>query len=115
MPSWAPNPPSPSQHDDANGGSSFHDPTTAAASLTGNRTAYPLDRNSFNSDISAMTEISENELRPAVERFVLHWGDMGSRWGVNRSVAQIQALLYLSERLLTADEIAETLGLARSN
>jgi DNA-binding transcriptional regulator GbsR (MarR family) len=51
----------------------------------------------------------------AVERFVLHWGDMGGQWGVNRSVAQIHALLYLSERPLTADEIADALGLARSN
>jgi DNA-binding transcriptional regulator GbsR (MarR family) len=52
---------------------------------------------------------------PAVERFVLQWGDMGSQWGVNRSVAQIHALLYLSERPLTAEDIAETLGIARSN
>lgn len=51
----------------------------------------------------------------AVERFILHWGDMGSQWGVNRSVAQIHALLYLSERPLTAEEIADTLGMARSN
>jgi len=64
-----------------------------------------------------MTEIIDEsrELAPAVERFVLHWGDMGSQWGVNRSVAQIQALLYLSERPLTAEEIAATLGMARSN
>jgi len=64
-----------------------------------------------------MTEIIDESgiLAPAVERFILHWGDMGSQWGVNRSVAQIQALLYLSERPLTAEEIAETLGLARSN
>ena len=67
-----------------------------------------------------MTEISEKtestvKLPEAVERFVLQWGDMGSQWGVNRSVAQIQALLYLSERPLTAEEIAATLGLARSN
>jgi len=54
-------------------------------------------------------------LAPAVERFILHWGDMGGQWGVNRSVSQIHALLYLSERPLTAEEIAETLGLARSN
>src|SRR5262249_32728210 len=54
-------------------------------------------------------------LPDAVERFVLQWGDMGSQWGVNRSVAQIQALLYLSERPLTADEIAAKLDLARSN
>src|SRR6476646_251926 len=64
-----------------------------------------------------MTEISEYEAKlPApVEQFILHWGDMGSHWGVNRSVAQIHALLYLSARPLTADDIAETLGMARSN
>ena len=64
-----------------------------------------------------MTEIAERTkgLPAAVERFVLHWGDMGSEWGVNRSVSQIHALLYLSERPLTAEEIAEPLGLARSN
>ena len=54
-------------------------------------------------------------MAPAVERFVLHWGDMGSQWGVNRSVAQIHALLYLMERPLTAEDIADTLGMARSN
>ena len=64
-----------------------------------------------------MTEISEKtpKLPAVIERFVLHWGDMGSQWGVNRSVAQIHALLYLSERPLTAEEIAGRLGLARSN
>src|SRR5262244_900089 len=64
-----------------------------------------------------MTEIKEKttKLSAAVERFVLHWGDMGGQWGVNRSVSQIHALLYLSERPLTAEEIAEPLGLARSN
>lgn len=66
-----------------------------------------------------MTETTEYALQakmaPAVERFVLHWGDMGSRWGVNRSVAQIHALLYLAERPLTAEDIADTLGMARSN
>jgi DNA-binding transcriptional regulator GbsR (MarR family) len=54
-------------------------------------------------------------LPPVVERVVLHWGEMGSRWGVNRSVAQIHALLYLSDRPLPADEIADTLAVARSN
>lgn len=49
------------------------------------------------------------------ERFVLHWGEMAARWGVNRTVAQIQALLYLSGRPLHAEEIAEALGVARSN
>jgi DNA-binding transcriptional regulator GbsR (MarR family) len=63
-----------------------------------------------------MTEITiDSKLPRAVERFVLHWGDMGGQWGVNRSVAQIHALLYLSDRPLTAEEIAETLGMARSN
>jgi DNA-binding transcriptional regulator GbsR (MarR family) len=77
----------------------------------------PLDATPFLSDISAMTEISEypGQLSAPVEQFVLHWGDMGSQWGVNRSVAQIHALLYLSARPLTADDIAETLGMARSN
>lgn len=54
-------------------------------------------------------------MAPAVERFVLHWGELGPRWGVNRTVAQIHALLYLSERPLTAEEIANTLSVARSN
>jgi DNA-binding transcriptional regulator GbsR (MarR family) len=59
--------------------------------------------------------VDTKRLSPAVEQFVLRWGDMGGQWGVNRSVAQIQALLYLSDRPLTAEEIADTLGMARSN
>jgi DNA-binding transcriptional regulator GbsR (MarR family) len=55
------------------------------------------------------------QLSPVTERFVLHWGEMGSRWGVNRTVAQIHALLYMVGRPMTAEEIAETLGVARSN
>ena len=55
------------------------------------------------------------ELTPIAERFVLHWGEMGSRWGVNRTVAQIHALLYLHGKPIAADEIADTLGVARSN
>jgi len=54
-------------------------------------------------------------LNPVAERFVLHWGEMGSKWGVNRTVAQIHALLYLVGKPLPADEITETLGVARSN
>ncbi|WP_428036128.1 GbsR/MarR family transcriptional regulator [Amphritea sp.] len=54
-------------------------------------------------------------LSPTMQKFVLHWGEMGSRWGVNRTVAQIHALLYLSNAPLTAEEISETLGVARSN
>jgi len=55
------------------------------------------------------------ELDPISQKFVLHWGEMGSRWGVNRTVAQIHGLLFLAERPLNAEEIAETLGVARSN
>ena len=54
-------------------------------------------------------------LSPAVEKYVLHWGEMGTRWGTNRTVAQIQALLYLSPRPLRADEIVDALSVARSN
>ena len=54
-------------------------------------------------------------LTPVAEKFVLHWGEMGQRWGINRTVAQIHALLFLSPRPLNAEEIAETLGVARSN
>jgi DNA-binding transcriptional regulator GbsR (MarR family) len=64
-----------------------------------------------------MTEITDKKatLPAAVERFILHWGDLGGHWGVNRSVGQIHALLYLSERPQTADDIADALGMARSN
>ncbi|MCE4222652.1 MarR family transcriptional regulator [Methylobacterium sp. C25] len=64
-----------------------------------------------------MTEITDQQrkLPAAVEGFVMHWGNLGSQWGVNRSVAQIHALLYLSEKPITAEEIADTLGIARSN
>jgi DNA-binding transcriptional regulator GbsR (MarR family) len=54
-------------------------------------------------------------LTPVMHRYIVHWGEMGSRWGINRSVAQIHALLYLAPNPLHADEIAETLGIARSN
>ena len=49
------------------------------------------------------------------ERFILHWGEMGTRWGINRTVAQIHALLFIFPRPLNAEEIAETLAIARSN
>jgi len=59
--------------------------------------------------------ICKMKLTPVMERYILHWGEMGTRWGVNRSVAQIHSLLYLVARPLTAEDIAETLGIARSN
>jgi DNA-binding transcriptional regulator GbsR (MarR family) len=52
---------------------------------------------------------------PDAKAFILHWGEMGTHWGVNRSVSQLHALLYLSDRPLHAEEIVEQLGLARSN
>ena len=55
------------------------------------------------------------ELSAAEQKFILHWGEMGARWGVNRTIAQIHALLYLSPQPLTAEEIATTLSVARSN
>lgn len=55
------------------------------------------------------------ELTGVTERFVLHWGEMGSRWGVNRTVAQIHALLYITARPLNAEDITRVLGVARSN
>jgi DNA-binding transcriptional regulator GbsR (MarR family) len=55
------------------------------------------------------------KLTPAQEKFVLHWGEMGTRWGINRTVAQIHSLLYLSPKALNAEEITETLAVARSN
>jgi DNA-binding transcriptional regulator GbsR (MarR family) len=55
------------------------------------------------------------KLSPAQQKFILHWGEMGTRWGVNRTVAQIHALLYLSPDPLPAEEIASTLAVARSN
>ncbi len=54
------------------------------------------------------------DLNPTITEFIVHWGEMGSRWGINRTVAQIHALLYISPRALTAEEISETLTVARS-
>ncbi|WP_031496047.1 GbsR/MarR family transcriptional regulator [Bryobacter aggregatus] len=55
------------------------------------------------------------ELTPAMNGFITHWGEMGVRWGINRTIAQIHALLYLSPDPISAEEIAETLLVARSN
>ena len=55
------------------------------------------------------------KLSAVEEKFILHWGEMGTRWGVNRTVAQIHALLYLSQKALHAEEITSTLSVARSN
>jgi len=55
------------------------------------------------------------QMDPVMEKLVLHWGEMGARWGVSRMVAQIHALLYFSPRPLTADEMVAALGVARSH
>ena len=55
------------------------------------------------------------KLTPVQLKFVLHWGEMGLRWGINRTVAQIHALLFLSPKPLNAEEICDALGVARSN
>ena len=61
-----------------------------------------------------MTDASKS-LSPAAQKFILHWGEMGTRWGINRTVAQVHALLFLSDRPIAAEEIAQTLSVARSN
>src|SRR4051812_21492281 len=72
-------------------------------------------------EVSVLTEITGSRrlaamnLTPTVSRFVLHWGEMGARWGVNRSVAQIHALLFITGRPMHADELVEALEIARSN
>jgi len=62
-----------------------------------------------------MTETTQKTESPAKERFILYWGNMGNQWGVNRSVAQIHALLFLSPEPMNAEQISEELGIARSN
>ena len=56
-----------------------------------------------------------SKLSSVQQKFILHWGEMGTRWGINRTVAQIHALLYLSPQPLPAEDIADTLAVARSN
>jgi DNA-binding transcriptional regulator GbsR (MarR family) len=62
-----------------------------------------------------MTNTTKSPLTPVAQKFILHWGEMGTRWGINRTVAQVHALLFLSQRPLPADEISATLAVARSN
>lgn len=65
--------------------------------------------------ISVNSEITVMSLSAIEQKFILHWGEMGTRWGINRTVAQVHALLYLSPKPLHAEEIASTLTVARSN
>ena len=54
-------------------------------------------------------------LTPVQQKFILHWGEMGTKWGINRTVAQIHALLYIWPEPLNAEQITHTLSVARSN
>jgi DNA-binding transcriptional regulator GbsR (MarR family) len=65
--------------------------------------------------VSEQANAGSTGLTPVAQKFVLHWGEMGTKWGINRTVAQIHALLFLSPKPLPADEIAATLAVARSN
>jgi DNA-binding transcriptional regulator GbsR (MarR family) len=62
-----------------------------------------------------MSDTTKATLTPVAQKFILHWGEMGTRWGINRTVAQVHALLFLSAVPVPADEIAITLAVARSN
>jgi DNA-binding transcriptional regulator GbsR (MarR family) len=67
-----------------------------------------------------MSDNKQNETRsaplpPVDQKFILHWGEMGTRWGINRTVAQVHALLFLSPKPLHAEEISSALAVARSN
>src|SRR6266702_1549258 len=62
-----------------------------------------------------MSEITKMTLTSVEQKFILHWGEMGTRWGINRTVAQVHALLFISPKPLHAEQIAGTLAVARSN
>jgi DNA-binding transcriptional regulator GbsR (MarR family) len=65
--------------------------------------------------MSEQANAKSSGLAPVEEKFILHWGEMGTKWGINRTVAQVHALLYLAAKPLPADEISTTLSVARSN
>jgi DNA-binding transcriptional regulator GbsR (MarR family) len=79
--------------------------------------AVPSCFNPVNTVYSVIPEMTEatTKLSPIEQRFILHWGEMGTRWGINRTVAQVHALLFVSHKPLHAEEIANTLAVARSN
>jgi DNA-binding transcriptional regulator GbsR (MarR family) len=76
---------------------------------------FSIDRNKRRTYIQTQEKAKTMQLSQTSQKFILHWGEMGTRWGVNRTVAQIHALLYLTGKPLPADEIADTLSVARSN
>ena len=82
--------------------------------MTGDGSGREQSAREPGSDAPQSATPTGDPLPEAVEKFILHWGDMGSHWGVNRSIAQVHALLYLSDHPLAAEEISERLGIARS-
>ena len=84
--------------------------------LSGEKIIYTLAL-LINSVYSVFTEKKEIMLKltSVQKKFILHWGEMGTRWGINRSVAQIHALLYIWPESLNAEQITKTLSIARSN
>jgi len=65
--------------------------------------------------VSEHRRTAQGSLTPVAQKFILHWGEMGTKWGINRTVAQVHALLFLSPQPVPADVIADTLSVARSN
>jgi DNA-binding transcriptional regulator GbsR (MarR family) len=65
--------------------------------------------------VSEQPRETQTTLTPVAQKFILHWGEMGARWGINRTVGQIHAFLYLSPRPVPAEDIAAALTVARSN
>lgn len=65
--------------------------------------------------MSDQVRTAPQPLTPVAQKFILHWGEMGTKWGINRTVAQVHALLFLSPKPLPADDISSTLAVARSN
>jgi DNA-binding transcriptional regulator GbsR (MarR family) len=65
--------------------------------------------------LSEQIRTDPEPLTPTAQKFILHWGEMGTKWGINRTVAQVHALLFLSRKPLPADDISTTLAVARSN
>ncbi len=70
------------------------------------------DKMSTESNIESNEKIQLSELG---NKFILHWGEMGARWGINRTVSQIHAFLYFIGKPANAEQIADTLQVARSN
>lgn len=76
---------------------------------------FDFTRNLFHYFCNDRNNGNQMELSHTMQKYILHWGEMGTRWGVNRTVAQLHALLFLVNQPLPAEDIADTLSVARSN